>query len=120
MPTPPPKDTAWLFGSDDEEDGQIPLNNSNQVVSVLTRRVPGGTLRKTAKRTGELLAELRVYNTEEVRNLEGLDRCNKAVVWLRLQGDRGSAEFESLQKFVQLAKAKFKEEGTFFVEKKKK
>lgn len=54
-----------------------------------------------------------------MRNLAGLDRCEKAVVWLRLRGDGDSADFNLLKKFLNRAKEKFTEEGTFFGDKKK-
>lgn len=65
------------------------------------------------------MVELRLYNYNEVRNLAGLDRCEKAVVWLRLRGDGDSADFNLLKKFLNRAKEKFTEEGTFFGDKKK-
>lgn len=76
--------------------------------------------RRTAQLDGGLLAELRLYNAEEVRDLTGLERCAKAIVWVRLQGDEDSPEFNSIKKFVKLAKAKFNEEGVFYAQKNKK
>lgn len=111
---------TWLFGSDDEEDPIVVRRRSPEhLQSVLTRKIPGGTLRKTANLEGDLLTEIRLYNVQDIRGLEGLDRCERALFWLRLQGDKDSPEFETLRKLMEFAKRKFPEEGKFFAEKKK-
>lgn len=111
--------SGWLFGSEDSDSEQA-QHASKQTVSVLSRRVPGGTLRRTARLDGDLLAELRLFNAEEVREVGGIERCDKAIVWLRLQGEAESSEFNLLKKFINLAKAKFITEGTFYADKKAK
>lgn len=110
----------WLFGSDAEDEQIPPRKAADNKTCVITRRVPGGTVRRTAQIDGDLLVELRLYNYNEVRNLSGLARCEKAVVWLRLRGDGDSADFNLLKKFLNKAKEKFTGEGTFFADKNKK
>lgn len=110
---------SWLY-SDDEDDYVQVRSKKEQPSCVFSRRVAGGSVRRRANLSGDLLAELRIYNPEEVRNLEGYERCDKAVIWLRYQGDSSSPELVTLKKFVKLAKTKFTEEGTFFATKIKK
>lgn len=111
----------WLNDSESDDEVSPPPRETNQVDdSVLTRRVPGGVTRQTAKLNGELVAELRLYNAKEVHNLTGFERCEKAIVWVRLQGEAESPELLTIKNFVKLAKSKFAEEGTFFSDKKKK
>lgn len=93
---------------------------ADQVSAVYSRRVANGTLRRTAYLDGDLVAEVRLYNEADIRGLEGLERCEKSVVWLRYQGDSSSPEFAALKQFIRMTKEKFTEEGTFYQEKKKK
>lgn len=82
--------------------------------------MPGGVTRRTTQLDGDLLAEVRLYNAEEVRNLTGFERCEKAVIWVRLQGETDSPEFNLLKEFTKIAKTKFTEEGVFYSDKNKK
>lgn len=109
---------TWLYSDEEEEPAHAPPPTGN--VSVYSRRVAGGSVRRKATLSGDLLAELRIYNPEEVKNLEGYERCDKAVVWMRYQGNSSSPELVALKKFVKIAKTKFTEEGTFFNTKKNK
>lgn len=111
----------WLNDSESDNEVSPPPRKTDQTFdSVLTRRVPGGVTRRTAKLDGELVAELRLYDAEEVRSLTGLERCEKAIIWVRLQGEAESPELLTIKKFIKLAKSKFTEEGVFFSDKKKK
>lgn len=82
--------------------------------------MPDGVLRRTARLSGSLLVEIRLYDAEQVRGLEGLERCEKALVWLKLQGDSNTPEFVGIKKVINQAKARFTEEGTFYADKKRK
>ncbi|KAI5631743.1 hypothetical protein NE865_15548 [Phthorimaea operculella] len=112
--------SEWLFGSDTEDEAVNKSRVFDANTCVYTRRVPGGVVRRTAQLDGELQVELRLYNAQEVANLGGIERCEKSVVWLRLRGDGDSAEFNALKKFINKAKERFTEEGTFYGDKKKK
>lgn len=112
--------SEWLFDSDSDSEVSRRPHTSAKTTSILTRRVPGGVTRRTAQLDGDLLVELRLYNEKEVQNLSGLDRCERAIVWVRLQGESQSPEFHALKKFIKLTKTKFTEEGTFYKDKIKK
>jgi hypothetical protein len=118
-PAPPSSaGSKWLFDSESEEEALPQQSTTNQSNSVLTRRVPGGVIHRTAQLDGGFVAELRLYNAEEVRGLTGIDRCQKALLWLRYQGEAESSELSLLKKFVKLTKIKFPSEGTFYKDKK--
>ncbi|KAL4710107.1 hypothetical protein ACJJTC_016509 [Scirpophaga incertulas] len=91
----------------------------NVLQSVLTRRVADGCLRRTAKLSGDLFVELRLYNTKEIKCVEPRDRWQQSVLSLKYQTDSGADELDFLRQFIQRARGKFLKEGTFFVDKKK-
>lgn len=111
--------SEWLFDSEAEEETQ-PRKPADSDQSILTRRVPGGVTRRTTQLHGALVAELRIFNAEEVSGLTGFDRCEKAIIWLRYQDDAESPEFKLLKDYVSLAKTKFKNEGIFYKQAKRK
>lgn len=104
-----------LFG--DEEDAiTIAEAKVNPLKSVLWRRVAGGLVKRSEDLEGNLFVELRVYNKEDIINVDARQRYWKAAVNLRYQVNDSEPELETLYKFIHSAKAKFINEGTFCIE----
>lgn len=107
--------SGWSLFSDSEDEVEHPHRTTESVLpSVLTRRVPDGTVRRTAQLHGDLYIELKLYNTKDIKNVDPLKRWEKALVNLKFQTNNNSSETESITKFIKLCREHFPTDGTFF------
>jgi hypothetical protein len=85
---------------------------------MLTRRVPGGYVRRTASLPGDLFIDLKLYNAVDIESVPSQDRWEKALVSFKYRVDSNSNVVNGINKILKLCKDDFTEEGTFFPDKK--
>lgn len=111
---------GWFSNWGDEEDieAQRLASTTNSLTSVLIRRVPGGSVRRTASFTGDLFIDLKLYNIEDIQSVPSEARWQKALINLKYRVDSNSDIVDGINKILKVCKDGFTEEGTFFPDKK--
>lgn len=112
-----------IIYSDSEEEVEAEAQRAasrqaQKITSSLSRRVADGVLRRTAHLDGDLYIEVRVYRTAEYLKKPQAERRESATLALRFQTHSDAPEAEGLHAFIGAAKKKFRNEGTFFADKK--
>lgn len=121
MKTTPESKPGWFSNWGDEEDveAQRRASTANALTSVLTRRVPGGYVRRAASLPGDLFIELKLFNVDDIQNVSSQTRWEKALINFKYRVDSNSAVVDGINKILKLCKEDFTEEATFFPDKSK-
>lgn len=107
-----------IWESTEDVKGQRRAESNKELSSVLTRRVPGGRVRRIASLTGDMFLELKLYNVDDIKNVSALDRWEKALISLKFQVDSDSPILDNVNKVLKRCKEEFSAEGTFYADKK--
>lgn len=92
-----------------------PPTTRSDLGSSLVARVDNGKVRRQAVLSGEFYVDIKVYAKSDVISIPREDRWRKALVALKVQLDRGSVQWNALQKFMQRAHDLFNNtEPTYF------
>lgn len=112
--------SGWELDSESDENDNVTRKPATPTLqSVLTRRVADGVLRRTANLTGDVFIEIKVYNSNDILTVPPKDRWERALISLKYQGKSDCLELNQLKQVLNLCKRQFKNEGTFFADKKK-
>ncbi|XP_063822980.1 uncharacterized protein LOC135088509 [Ostrinia nubilalis] len=110
-----PKKTKSLFSIINKDERASAKETTRSIASSFTSRVSSGQCRRTAVTSGEFYIDLKVYNTDDVKNVPPEERYKKALAAVKLQCGEQSQEWEALQRFISSAYVIFEEcEPTYY------
>ncbi|KAL0803276.1 hypothetical protein ABMA28_000548 [Loxostege sticticalis] len=92
-----------------DERGSTKGSSRSILGSSFTSRVSSGQCRRAATTVGEFYIDLKVYNTEDIKNTPAEERYKKALASIKIQCGEQSGEWEALQSFIGKAYAIFED-----------
>lgn len=102
-----------IFGSDSDDELMVaskPGKKSQPISSYFNKRVATGVSRQTDQtKTGTHFIELKVYNCDEIRNVQPMNRWRHAIITIKNQTNENTKAWEHLSQFIKETRREFKD-----------
>ncbi|KAI5646620.1 hypothetical protein NE865_01554 [Phthorimaea operculella] len=112
------RDSWTLLGMSSDDEAEPVKKADDRIRSAYSKRVADGVVRRYTERPGDLLVEVKLYHTNELKGIHPLKRHEKAALALKYQVDRDAPELGPLREFLKRCRTQFREEGIFYADKK--
>lgn len=106
--------TSDIFGSDSDEEQLISAKPSKKppppINSYFNKRVANGVSRQSdLSKIGSHFIELKVYNCDEIRNIQPMNRWRHAIITIKNQTSDNTEAWEHLTQFIKATRKEFKD-----------
>lgn len=93
-------------------------SETTTISSFFVNKVANGNERRTVELDGDYTVDLKVYRTNDIKDVDSMDVWRKALLRIKLQTNEDTNQWKALQRFVHNANDIFYEDPKFYKDQK--